>query len=157
MEHLKPLLEHEESMDLLGFAAAALAEARVPAPIARALTLCKMTALQKRGSEARGIAAGGVFRWLVTRARGRQFAEQFAVATAPFQLTLPTRAGADRAAALPRSVLDREGDAVIVGIDGTRAFDCASRSAFVHALRARPALASLAPFAQKKWRGQGPA
>ncbi|CAK0910881.1 unnamed protein product [Prorocentrum cordatum] len=28
VEHLKPLLEHEESMDLLGFAAAALAEAR---------------------------------------------------------------------------------------------------------------------------------
>ncbi|CAK0821170.1 unnamed protein product, partial [Prorocentrum cordatum] len=47
VEHLKPLLEHEESMDLLGFAAAALAEARVPSPIARALALCKMTALQK--------------------------------------------------------------------------------------------------------------
>ncbi|CAK0864133.1 unnamed protein product, partial [Prorocentrum cordatum] len=43
VEHLKPLLEHEESMDLLGFAAAALAEARVPSPIARALALCKMT------------------------------------------------------------------------------------------------------------------
>ncbi|CAK0900915.1 unnamed protein product, partial [Prorocentrum cordatum] len=47
VEHLKPLLEHEEPMDLLGFAAAALAEARVPSPIARALALCKMTALQK--------------------------------------------------------------------------------------------------------------
>ena len=45
-EHLKPLLEDETAMELLGFAAAQLAEARVPAPVAAALGHCRITALR---------------------------------------------------------------------------------------------------------------
>eukprot|EP00959_Pyramimonas_sp_CCMP1952_P154945 3241691-Pyramimonas_sp.AAC.1 len=87
-------------MDLLGFAGAALAEARVPSPIAGALALCKMTALQKPDNAERGIATGDVFRQLVTRALAQQFAEQLAGATTPFQFALAARAGTDCAAML---------------------------------------------------------
>ncbi|CAK0818107.1 unnamed protein product, partial [Prorocentrum cordatum] len=118
VEHLKPLREHDESMDLLGFTAAALTEARVPAPIARALVLCKRTAFQKPDNGARDIATSDVFRRLVTRPLAQQLAVQLAAATAPFQFALTTRAGTDCAATLPRSKLDHDDHTVIVSIDG---------------------------------------
>ncbi len=60
-QHLKPLLEDETSMALLGFAASCLATAHVPQNVARAIALCRLTALRKENGRVIGIATGDVF------------------------------------------------------------------------------------------------
>ena len=151
-EHLKPLLEDETAMELLGFAAAQLAEARVPAPVAAALGQCRITALRKPNGGIRGIATGDVLRRLVTRTIAQQFSDDLVAATSPFQFALATRAGTDCAAMLLRSEAEGADDRVIVSLDGVGAYDHISRAAVFDALLAVPALAPLVPFV-RMWYG----
>jgi len=67
IEHLKILLIDMPVLELLAFAATQLANARVPANIAPALALARLTALRKPNSGVRGIATGDVFRRFVSR------------------------------------------------------------------------------------------
>ncbi len=152
-QHLKPLLENEQSMSLLGFAAARLAAAHIPAQVAAAIALCRMTALLKDNGRVRGIATGDVMRRLVTRTLAQQFASQLAEATAPFQFALSTRAGTDCAALLLRSILDLDPEAVVVSIEGIGAYDHVSRAAIFEQLLAHDHLRDLVPFV-RMWYGQ---
>ena len=151
-EHLKPLLENEQAMELLGFAASQLAAAAVPAEIAEAFGLCRMTALRKPDGGVRGIATGDVFRRLVTRTLAQQFAAELVTATSPYQYALSTRAGTDCAAFLLRTAAETDEHGAIVSLDGVGAYDHVSRAAIFDALLANPALAPLVPFV-RLWYG----
>ena len=63
-------------------------KAEVPADIAEALALGRMTALSKPGNRVRGIVTGCTFRRVTARALARQFASELERATAPFQFAL---------------------------------------------------------------------
>ena len=128
--------------------------AHVPATIVRTTALCKMTALRKANGGVRGIAAGDVFRRLVTRAIAQQFADILNEETAPYQFALSTRAGTDCASMLLRSSLDQDADAVVVSIDGIGAYDHVSRSAIFSKLLACPSLHRLIPFVRQWYGGQ---
>ena len=152
-EHLKPLLESELTMDLLGYAAGQLAAARIPADISTALGLCRLTALRKPAGGVRGIATGDVFRRLVTRTIAQQYAAELVRATAPYQFALSTRAGTDCAATLLRTSAEIDPHGVVISLDGIGAYDHVSRAAIFEALLAAPALAPLVPFV-RMWYGQ---
>ena len=63
----------------------------VPQPFVDAIRLGRMTTLRKPDGGVRGIVTGDVVRRLVSRTMAQQMGE--AVATAPFQHALSTRAG----------------------------------------------------------------
>ena len=103
-EHLKPLLEDERGLELLGTAACQYATAAVPEEVSRALALARLTALKKGSVGVRGIATEDVFRRLVSRALAQQFAKQFNDATAPHQYSPdPSRHGLPSCFASARS------------------------------------------------------
>ena len=96
------------------------------------LALARVTALQKPGGGARGIATGDVFRRLVSGALAQGWADTFE-ATRPYQFALKARAGTDALAAHVRASLDMRPDAVVVSLDGRNAYDSMSRAAFLSA------------------------
>ena len=104
------------------------------------MALARLTALRKPGwSEehggVRGIATGDAFRRLVSRTLARQYAADFATATAPYQFALQTRAGTDALAFLLRAATDLDSDATVVSLDGVGAYDHVSRAAFLTKLQ----------------------
>ena len=133
--HLKPLLENEACMELLGCAASLFAAAQIPQEVSAALALARLTALSKPNGGVRGIATGDTFRRLVSRALAKQFAQTFNHATAPFQFALQTRAGTDCLAGLLRAATDLDETATVMCLDGVGAFDHVSRAAFLHKLQ----------------------
>eukprot|EP00439_Symbiodinium_sp_Y106_P010376 s2888_g1.t1 len=74
-DHYKLLLEDAEALELLTHAANLLVAARVPADVAAALGLSRLTALRRPGGGVRGIATGDTFRRLVSRSLARTFAD----------------------------------------------------------------------------------
>ena len=94
-EHLKVLMDDQDTLELLFEAATSLAQAKVPASVAVALTTARLTALSKRDGGVRGIATGCSFRRLVARTLAKQFAEDFEQECSPFQYALSTRTGTD--------------------------------------------------------------
>ena len=144
ISHLKPLLENEQCMDLLGCAADLFAAAEVPTEVSEALALARLTSLSKPNGGVRGIATGDTFRRLVSRALARQFAQKFNEATSSFQFALQTRAGTDCLAGLLRAATDLEETATITCLDGIGAFDHISRAAFLSKLQ--EVVPSLVPF-----------
>jgi len=76
-EHLRPLLDDEETFDLLADAAEKLAQASIPSSIADALGLGRMVAIRKSSGKVRGIVSGDVFRRLVARTLAQQFSADF--------------------------------------------------------------------------------
>ena len=84
-EHLKVLMDDQETLELLFEAATSLAQAKVPASVAVVLTAAHLTALSKRDGGVRGIATGCSFRRLVARTLAKQFAEDFEQECSPFQ------------------------------------------------------------------------
>ena len=71
-EHLKLLLQDIPAQELLAHAATQLARARVPAEVAAAVAMARLTAFQKPDGGVRGIATGDAFRRLVARAFAKQ-------------------------------------------------------------------------------------
>ena len=134
-EHLKVLIQDVPAMELLAEAATKLAQARLPAAVARALAMARVTALRKPDGGVRGIATGDVFRRLVSRTLAKEWAQTFDQATRPYQFALQARAGTDALAAHIRAALATRPDAVVVSLDGRSAYDCMSRAAFLGKLR----------------------
>ena len=154
-EHLKPLLEAEESMDALGQVASRLALGLVPDSVGRALALGRLTALQKPGRpDVRGIATGDVLRRLVARTLAQQLGEELDRASEPYQFALRTRAGTDAAAHLRRALTDLDRDATIMALDGVGAYDHILRAELFRGLQAHPELALLVPYARLFYGGQ---
>ena len=66
-------------------AAGDFARADIPESAASALTMARLTALQKPNNSIRGIATGNVFRRLVARTLARRYAKNIERAVALFQ------------------------------------------------------------------------
>ena len=96
----------------------------------QALRLGRITALRKKDNGVRGIVAGSVLRRLACKAAAQQFSDEFLARTAPFQLALQTKAGADALAHVLRFATDTDEEAVVVSLDGVSAFDHVKREAF---------------------------
>ena len=150
-EHYKLLLDDAEALELFVHAANLLAAARVPADVAVAVGLSRLTALRKPGGGVRGIATGDTFRRLVSRSLARAYADTFDEATRPYQFALQTRAGTDALSGMLRAAVDLDSAATIVSLDGRSAYDTISRAAFLHKLHA--VAPALLPFV-RLWYGQ---
>ena len=149
IEHLKILLIDMPALELLACAATQLANARVPADVAPALALARLTALRKPNGGVRGIATGDVFRRLVSRALAKQWASIFDEATRPYQFALQARAGTDALAAHVRTALELSDETVLVSLDGRSAYDSMSRACFLAGLQ--ETAPELLPFARLLW------
>ena len=117
-EHYKVLLDDAEAFELFAHAANLLASAQIPANIAAALGVSRLTALRKPAGGVRGIATGDTFRRLVSRCLARQYADAFDQVTRPYQFALQTRAGTDALSGMLRVAIDLDADATIVSLDG---------------------------------------
>ena len=132
-EHRK--LQEGEAIELLAEACALLAQACVPTKECKALAMARLTALRKPDGGVRGIATGDTFRRLVSKTFAREWVAKFDQATRPFQLALQARAGTDALAAHVRAALETRPGAVLVSLDGRRAYDSMSRASFLGKLR----------------------
>ena len=150
-EHYKLLLDDAEALELFVHAANLLAAARVPADVAAAVGLSRLTALRKPGGGVRGIATGDTFRRLVSRSLARMFADTFDEATRPYQFALQTRAGTNALSGMLRAAVDLDSAATVVSLDGLSAYDTISRTAFLNKLR--DVAPALLPFV-RLWYGQ---
>ena len=117
-EHYKLLLDDAEALELSVHAANLLAAARVPADVAAAVGLSRLTALRKPGGGVRGIATSDTFRRLVSRSLARMFADTFDEATRPYQFALQTRAGTNALSGMLRAAVDL--DSAATGAPMTR-------------------------------------
>ena len=104
------------------------ARAQVPAEIASALALGRMTASLEVNGRVRGIVAGSVLRRLVGKTLALEFGTEFLEATAPFQYALQTKAGTDALGQAIRYLTDKNEDLVLLAIDGIGAFDHVKRA-----------------------------
>ena len=145
-EHLRVLLDDEETWQSFVSLAEALARAEVPEEIAAALALGRLTALKKESGRVRGIVAGAVMRRLVGKALAKDFGDTFLSATWPFQYALQTRAGTDAVGQALRLLTDAFPDLVVVSLDGVGAFDHVQRSSILKKLLATPELHCLVPY-----------
>ena len=98
-----------------------LPRAQVPAAVADALALPRLTDLRKPNGGVRGIATGDVLRRLASRVLARTFADVFDRATRPYQYALNTRAGTDALAAVLCAAGEMDPQAVVVSLDGCSA------------------------------------
>ena len=133
--HDQSISSDADGLELLAYAASALAKARVPPVVSAALALARMTALRKPDGGVRGIAAGDVFRRLVSRALAKTWAATFDEATRPYQQALSARSGMDALVARLRIALETDPDVTVVSLDGRSAYDTVSRAAFLSKLR----------------------
>ena len=117
-EHYKVLLGHADDVELLTEAADLLAQAEVPYEVAAGVALTRMTAICKPGGRVCGIATGGMFRRLVSRALAAAWAPVFAQATRPYQFALRTRAGVDALSPRLRATLENDARATVVSLNG---------------------------------------
>ena len=94
-EHLKLLLEDNDTVELLLEAVTSLERASVPVEVTTALMSARLTALTKPDGGIRGIATGCALRRLVARILARQYMKEFESECAPFQYALSTQASTD--------------------------------------------------------------
>ena len=128
VDHCTLLLDDPTTLELLAFAANCFARADVPISVIDALCMSRLTAVRKPAGGVRGIAAGDVFRRLVSRALARAFAHVFDEAWS-------TRAGTDSLAAMLRAATELDPEATIVSLDGRSAYDSVSRAAILGKLK----------------------
>eukprot|EP00959_Pyramimonas_sp_CCMP1952_P403287 8450210-Pyramimonas_sp.AAC.1 len=72
-EHLRVLLEEEDTWDLSTIMAQSYTPAELPDDIAAALRLGRLTTLKKDNGRVRGIVAGSIIRRVVCKAVAKQF------------------------------------------------------------------------------------
>ena len=87
-EHLRVLLEDDDSWDQFVALAEAFAQARVPEDIAAAVAKGRLTALQQDDGKVRGIVAGTVLRRIVAKALAQNIGEAIMNNMSPFQFAL---------------------------------------------------------------------
>lgn len=152
-EHMKIVLDDEDTSALMHQAVLYLARAQVPATIAAALMSARMTALVKPNGKVRGIATGTAFRRLVASCLARIVGEDVETACSPFQYALSTRAGTECIGHLFRAACDLDESRCVLSIDGIGAFDHVRRSAMLGKLRSLPRASSILPFVRLSYAG----
>ena len=118
-----------DAVELFAHAANFFAATRVPADVAAALGLSRLTALCKPVGGVRAIQQ------LVSHGLAPMFAQTFDEATRPYQVALRTCAGTDALSGMLHAAVDLD-PATIVSLDGRSEYDTISRTAFLHKLHA---------------------
>ena len=153
-EYIRLCLEDDVSFKLLHAAALQLANAEVPHEIVEALAISKLTALLKPNGRVRGIAAGDVFRRLVSKTIARQKQDDFRNVVGPANFGLCNRGGTDALVHLVQFLLEEDSSRVILSIDGVGAFDHVCRTRFFEELLSQPDLEEVLPFVRQWYAGQ---
>ena len=143
---MRVLLDDEELWPLLVSLLESFARAEVPAEVARALRLGRLTALKKENGKVRGVVAGSVLQRLACKAVAKQFSDDFLEATSPYQFALQTRAGTEALAHALRVLTDSDDETVVLSLDGVGAFDHVKRAAFFRKLHSLENLQPLLPL-----------
>ena len=102
------LLEDDDLWGVFVNFAEAFARAEVPATVASALRLGRITAVRKDSGKVRGIVAGSILRRLVCKSVAKQYAGALMAATAPYQFALQTRAGTEALAHILQYVTEKD-------------------------------------------------
>ena len=137
-EHLKTLLDENDTTELLFGACSSLAQAKVLEEVALVLMGARLTALTKPDGGVRGIATGCSLRRLVARTLAKQFMAVFEAECAPFQYALSTRAGTDCVGHMLRAATDADPRLTNLSVDGIGAYDHILRSAMLGRLLQMP-------------------
>ena len=87
----------------------------------RALALGRISGLDKRGVDVRGITTGHTLRRLVARTLAQQYAVQFGEATAPHQYALSVKAGIDAVAHSLKAHTAQHPNSVVLSVDAVGA------------------------------------
>ena len=146
-EHLRLLLSDEDiGIGSLEEVARLLAQGRVPPHAQRALALGRMSGLDKRGVDVRGITSGHTVRRLVARTLAQQYAVTFGEVCAPHQYALSVKAGIDAAVHSLKAHTDQYPNSVVLSVDGVGAYDNVKRIEMLKALHAHEELRVLLPF-----------
>ena len=146
-EHLRVLVDDQDTMDLLFEAATGLAQANLPSSVSAALTTARLTALFLSGMEEfealQPVAHSAVSR---RRTLAKQFAEDFEQECSPFQYALSTRAGTECVAHLLRAATNASLSATVLSVDGIGAYDHVLRAAMLGRLDRMPRAKAILPF-----------
>ena len=145
-EHLKIVLDDEDTACLMHRAVLRLARAQAPRDIASAYMSTRMFALRKKDGGVRGIAAGTSFRRLVASCLARIVGKEVEAACAPFQYAMSTRAGTECIGHLFRAACDSDPTSCVLSIDGIGAFDHVRRAAMLGKLYSLPNAKAILPF-----------
>ena len=145
-EHLRVLIDDDNTWDQFVALAQAFGRAEVPEEIAAAIARGRLTAMQKENGKVRGIVAGTVLRRIVAKALAKEFGDAIMECTSPFQFALQTRAGTDAVGQALRLITDLDANRVIVSLDGIGAYDHVRRASFLDKLMQTPELEQLVPF-----------
>ena len=145
-EHLKVLLDEEDTAELLYDVCCTIAQAKVPTEVARVLMGARLVALTKTDGGIRGIATGSSLRRSVARTLAKQFSKVFEAECAPFQYALSTRAGTDCVGHMLRAATDANPNLTVLSVDGIGAYDHVLRASMLTRLRNMPGGRELLPF-----------
>ena len=122
------------------------ARAKVPAPIAAAISLGRLVALRKPSGGARGLVVGDLLRRLVARTLAQQFSQQLNAACHPHLYALSTRTGAEALVHTLQAKTQADPHLTVLSVDISAPYDTASREAMLSALREVPQASALMPF-----------
>ena len=137
-EHLRVLLHNENDGNLHHETAVDVVKGEIPGPVAEAMRLGQMRALQKPAGGVRGIVVGDILRRLVAKTLAQELSSHFEAATAPFQYALTTRSGCECVAHAVQALTDADPSTTVLSVDGVGAFDMISRSAMLQGLKDAP-------------------
>jgi len=145
-EHLKVALDDEAAINDLAEIAQSMAVADLPDSIASAYRLCKLTAMRKGSNKIRGLNAADPFKRLVSRSLAKQFADEFRVATSPYNFGLSEHSGTESIIHYLRARVEQDEELCITKVDGIGAFDHILRSVMLGKLRTLPNAHKLLPY-----------
>ena len=139
----------ERDLAVLHRAAVSFANAEFPELVLSAVGVGRLVALRKPNGRVRALVVGDVFRRLVARALAPHYAAALQTACMPFQFGLSTRGGIEALFKLLQVATECNSRATVFSVDAVGVFDHVSRQAMLEALRSRPELEPLLPFARQ--------
>ena len=143
---LRLLIDDDTATTNLIRVAGHLAQASIPAEIARAIGLGRMVALTKPNGRVRGIVVGDVLRRLVSRCLAQKYAQPIHTACQPHQFALATRSGTEAVVHALTAVTEANPTHTILSVDGVGAYDNISRYSMLQGLRDVPEANRCLPF-----------
>lgn len=143
---LRLVLDDETTTALFIDVCQQLAEARIPATIARAIGLGRLVAFQKPNGGVRGLVIGDVLRRVVSRCIAQLFAGPIHTACSPHQFALSTRSGTGAVIHAHTTATGHDDRNAILSIAGIGAYDNISRSSMLEGLHRTPPTNRCLPF-----------
>ena len=145
-EHYRVLMEEKETWAEFADLIQDFVRAKVPDEVMQGLRMGRMTALNKKDGNVRGIVAGSIIRRLGCRAIAQQFSDAFMITTSPYQFALQAKAGTDALARAVHLLTEEDQERVVISLDGIGAYDHVKRAAFMRKLYGTERLRALLPL-----------